>query len=130
RRGVIDAWRRQELPMGIELVVFEVAGTTVKDDGAVADCLRATVAQRGRGPVSAEINDVMGLPKPEALARLLTSALDRLPHRGEVSQAHDEFERRMVRHYLMDPLVGEIRGTWNVFHALRARGVRVALDTG
>lgn len=59
-------------PSVFELCVLDVAGTTVEDDGAVARCIRETVARRGAPPSDAAVTAVMGLPKPAALrARIL-----------------------------------------------------------
>lgn len=117
-------------PTVFELCVFDVAGTTVADDGAVARCIRETVARRGAPPTDAALTAVMGLPKPAALRELLTVALRREPGRGEVLAAHDEFERRMVRHYTIDADVQPIRGATAAFRALREAGAKVVLDTG
>jgi phosphonatase-like hydrolase len=116
--------------MAFELCVFDVAGTTVRDDGAVATCLRDTVARRGPAPTDAAITDVMGLSKPLALRELLRAALGRDPSREAIAHAHDEFERRMVRHYTMGPNIEPIPGAPGAFRALRAHGVKVVLDTG
>lgn len=111
-------------------MVFDVAGTTVADDGAVARALSETIAARGRAPTDAALVRVMGLSKPEALAALLADALGRAVTRAEVSGANEELERGMVRRYTLDPEVRAMPGAVDVFRALRASGVKVALDTG
>ncbi|MFO0612924.1 MAG: haloacid dehalogenase-like hydrolase [Polyangiaceae bacterium] len=116
--------------MPFEMVVFDVAGTTVRDDGAVATCLRDTVTRRGAAPTAAAISRVMGLAKPVALKELLCVDSDREPTRSEIAHAHDEFERRMVRHYAVGAAIEPIPGAAGAFRALRAHGVRVVLDTG
>lgn len=116
--------------MAFELVVFDVAGTTVADDGAVARALAETVAARGPAPSDAALTRVMGLAKPEALAALLADALGRDATRAEVSAANEDLERRLVRRYMLDPAVRAMPGAQAVFKELRASGVKVALDTG
>jgi FMN phosphatase YigB (HAD superfamily) len=90
-----------ELP---KLVVFDMAGTTLKDDGGV----------------------VMGIPKPVAIATLLGGS-------GSEEQngaIYTSFLGRMKRFYETDPSVAEVPGTSLVFLKLRDARVRVALDTG
>ncbi len=50
--------------MEIELVVFDMAGTTVNDDDSVNRCLRSSLAAAGLSVTAAQVNAVMGLPKP------------------------------------------------------------------
>ncbi len=111
----------------VDLVVFDMAGTTVRDaGGAVGRCLQQALAAAGV-PVSPEaVNARMGLPKPEAIRQLLGAAAE--PAR--VAAVHADFSERMIRHYAGSPEVGEVPGAGRVFARLRAAGVRVALDTG
>ena len=57
--------------MEIELVVFDMAGTTVNDDDSVNRCLRGSLAAAGLAVTAAQVNAVMGLPKPTAIAILI-----------------------------------------------------------
>jgi len=111
------------------LAVFDVAGTTVIDGGAVVECLMQVLQKRIRVSVS-DAMAVMGLPKPVAIRRLLSADgvpdtdLDRAVH-----DAHEEFRAAMIDRYRHGPLVAA-EGAEPVFSALRRAGVRVALDTG
>lgn len=112
--------------MKIELVVFDVAGTTVNDDGAVAAALHQAARDFGVDPAPAEVDHVMGLAKPEALAALLGG---RAPE-GHVQQAHAAFTHYMLEHYRRAPSVRPIQGAAATFSRLREMGVKIALDTG
>jgi len=112
--------------MPIELVVFDMAGTTVHDADAVNRCFRAALAGAGLAVDAAAVNAVMGLPKPEAIRRLVGSS----PLADRVAAIHADFVERMRRHYGTDPDVGEVPGTAATFVRLRRAGIRVALDTG
>lgn len=107
----------------IELVVFDLAGTTVYDGDAVADSFRAALAAAGVEPGRDAINAVMGLPKPEAIRVLLGG--DR-----PVDAIHADFVRRMRHYYETAPAVREVPGAAAAFAALRRAGVKVALNTG
>jgi phosphoglycolate phosphatase-like HAD superfamily hydrolase len=66
----------------IQLVVFDMAGTTVHDDDAVNVCLRQALnAGAGVEADRESVNRVMGEPKPVAIAKLLTHAWSRPLHR-------------------------------------------------
>jgi phosphonatase-like hydrolase len=111
----------------IELVVFDMAGTTVYDGDAVSSCFRAALAGVGVFPEPAAVNDVMGLHKPEAVRRLLTAAGQST---GKVDAVHADFVARMVHYYETDPAVRALPGATSVFEELRKGGVKVALNTG
>src|SRR5262249_58578109 len=58
--------------MEIELVVFDMAGTTVHDGDAVGSCFRAALATAGVAAPADAVKAVMGLPKPQAVDRKST----------------------------------------------------------
>lgn len=120
----------------IRLAVFDIAGTTLHDGDAVnvtfADALRAAGVERSRD----DINAVMGLAKPRAIDLLLgalpddATADERAARKTQIDAIHRDFADRMIAHYQKSPAVREIDGASDVFKALKAGGVRVALDTG
>ena len=113
----------------IRLVVFDLAGTTVHDGDAVAACFRGALAGVGVEAEMAAVNAVMGLPKPEAIRRLLLAA-NGASGDGDVNAIHDDFVRRMQQHYSTAPDVREIAGASDAFAVLRRAGVKVALNSG
>jgi phosphonatase-like hydrolase len=113
----------------IELVVFDMAGTTVHDGDAVGSCFRAALDNVGVFPEAGAVNAVMGLHKPEAIRRLL-SASGRPFDDSTVDALHADFAQRMIRYYRTDPAVREIPGAASVVAALRRAGIKVALNTG
>jgi phosphonatase-like hydrolase len=112
--------------MPIELVVFDMAGTTVHNGDAVNRCFRAALSAAGLTVDAAAVNAVMGLPKPEAIRRLVgdTALAER------VAAIHADFAERMRHHYRTDPDIREVPGAGATFARLRRAGIRVALDTG
>jgi phosphonatase-like hydrolase len=113
----------------IELVVFDMAGTTVHDGNAVSTCFRAALAGIHVYPKLGAVDAVMGLHKPEAIRRLLEASGIRFGD-YEVDTVHADFARRMERYYAADPAVREIPGAAKVFAELRRSGIKVALNTG
>lgn len=116
--------------MPIELVVFDVAGTTVWDGDAVNRCLRAALEAAGLVVAREAVNEVMGLPKREALRALIDGSSRREELSGQIEAIHSDFAARMRRYYQEDPSIREIPGASEVFRRLRQAGIRVALDTG
>jgi len=117
----------------IELVVFDLAGTTVHDGDSVGSTFRAALAARGVGADPSAVNAVMGLPKPEAI-RILLEQFGRprgLPPTTEnIDALHADFTRRMCEYYATSTDVREVPGASAVFAGLRRGGVKVALNTG
>jgi len=115
----------------MDLVVFDVAGTTLQDDGdQVARSMVAALEDNGVTVSLRDVDAVMGLRKPVAIAQLLEAARGHAPEQAEVSTIHDRFRSAMIQHYLEAPGVSAMPAAEEVFSSLRTRGVRVALDTG
>jgi phosphonatase-like hydrolase len=115
----------------IELVVFDVAGTTVRDDDAVHDCLREALANAGVRVTRSDVNRVMGIAKPVAINKLLERhARSRKWSTSHVHDIHATFLQLMIEHYQHSPNVQPMPNAEVTLSKLRAAGVRVALDTG
>jgi phosphonatase-like hydrolase len=112
--------------MSVQLVVFDIAGTTVRDGNAVRSCFSTALATAGLSAAPEAINAVMGLPKPQAV-RLLAGLT--VPQ-DAVDAIHRDFVERMQHYYKTDPAVSEEKGASATFARLRAAGVKVALNTG
>ena len=112
----------------VELVVFDIAGTTVHDGDTVNAAFRDTLAGYGLALPPAVIDGVMGLPKPDAL-RILLAHAGRPVVAAEVDALHAAFTERLIEHYRTGD-VREIPGATAAFAALRAAGGKGALDTG
>ena len=114
---------------GIELVVFDLTGTTVYDGEVVKQCLRAALTSAGLKVNAKAVNRVLGLPKPEAF-RILISEFDfnkRLTDRAD--ELYTDFATWMRRCFRVDPSVREINGASKVFHDLKQAGIKVALNS-
>jgi phosphonatase-like hydrolase len=116
--------------MAIRLVVFDVAGTTVRDGNrAVQRAMHDAIAVTGLTLRENAMSGVTGLAKPQAIRTLLEGhGRDELLPRTDA--IHADFVARMQRYYRDDEKVGPVDGASQVFATLRASGVRVALNTG
>ena len=121
-KGTAPAW---------QLVVFDIAGTTVYDGDAVATCLREALARvAGQSFGRDEVNAYMGIAKPVAIRALVERRTERAADDRFVDDIHRDFQGRMLDYYRASPRVREVEGASGAFRALRERGVKVALDTG
>lgn len=104
------------------LVVFDLAGTTMEDDGTVAETFREVLSASGLSCTTEEIAQVRGASKREAFRRLAhdDAVAERLFH---------AFLAALRKHYERVP-PREVAGTSAVFAWLREQGVKVALNTG
>ena len=109
-----------------DLAVFDIAGTTVRDEKFVALAFQKALANGGHDLEISQIDTVMGLAKPVAIGLVLE--LD--PNSEKVQAIHDDFRAEMVKFYQEDERVQPIEGATKVFSMLRENGVKVALDTG
>lgn len=117
--------------MNTQLVVLDMAGTTVRDDDAVNRCLQEALAQ-AQCPVTREqVNEVMGLPKPVAIEKLLRRNLSPAAATPRIVEVvHSDFLQRMIQYYETDPRVEPMPHAQEVIESLKKAGIKVALDTG
>jgi len=118
--------------MAIELVVFDLAGTTVKDNKDVHRILRKALAQHGVEISIEDANAVMGIPKPVAIRELLEKRYNgtRPITADWIAEIHDVFVKEMISFYKTDPSVGEKAGVNNTFKKLKESKLKVVVDTG
>lgn len=113
----------------IELVVLDIAGTTVHDGAAVKAAFQAALSARGIDSDPALVDRVMGLPKREAV-RVLLKAARQAEDEALIQELHDDFQQRMIDYYRTSPDIREIPPARELFQKLRTQGRRVALNTG
>ncbi len=118
--------------MNIVLVIFDLAGTTVKDNQDVHRVLQQTLAAHGVTISLADANPVMGIPKPIAIRELLENhyAGNRLIDEVWIDEIHKEFVQNMILFYKTDPSVGEKEGVSKLFKKLKESKLKIAVDTG
>lgn len=118
--------------MPIKLVVFDIAGTTVKDDHDVSRAFQSAL-QKSNYDVPLElINPLMGYEKNLAIRQIL-----RLHEHNEakittelVTRIHQEFVKEMIAYYQFAPGIVPLPNVEETFAALKAQGVQVGINTG
>jgi phosphonatase-like hydrolase len=111
--------------MTIELICFDMAGTTVNDHGLVLEAFRRTIEELdvvGEDATKAEayVIETMGQSKIEVFSVLFDD-------RAEL--ANEAFERHFVK-AAHEVGVAEVPGARNAIEKLKSRGMAVAFTTG
>ena len=115
----------------IELVVFDIAGTTVRDNGNVVQAFIAAFHEFGFTMPAAEVKKVMGFRKIDAIAVLLEKFAP--GHKSDellIDRIHTRFIDTMIAYYRDDSALAPMPHAEELFACLQERGVRVALNTG
>lgn len=112
----------------LQLVAFDIAGTTVDDGGAVYDALRRAVEELGASVDPADLQHWMGTDKVTAITNL--AALGGVDADEQaVLDAFGRFQAILAESYRDQPPTA-IPGVEETIAQLRGRGIKVALTTG
>lgn len=118
--------------MKINLVVFDMAGTTVADRGNVNDAFREAFAADGIDVDEAEVNKLMGYRKIEAITQMMARHFpgDTDRYVEVINRIHDRFIHIMIDFYSNDRDLKPLPFAEEVFSWLQDKGCKVALNTG
>ncbi|MGZ3765530.1 MAG: HAD hydrolase-like protein, partial [Mucilaginibacter sp.] len=118
--------------MSIKLVVFDIAGTTVKDDHNVSKAFQAALKKYNYDVPLSMINPLMGYEKNQAITQML-----HLHESDEskitvklVDEIHREFVQQMIHFYQFEPGIGPLPNVEETFVALHHLGIQVGINTG
>lgn len=112
----------------IELVVLDMAGTTVDEHGDVYRALENAVKATGATVAAEDLQTWMGADKTEAIAALLELggvAADPLV----VARQFGEFRKLLAKSYAAHPPVA-LPGVEEALGLLKSQGIKVGLTTG
>jgi phosphonatase-like hydrolase len=115
----------------IKLMVFDMAGTTVRDDNEVATCIYNAAVKSGLEPEQSRIQELQGLPKKEVFEILWKEKIgeDHPEFKVAVANTYRLFQAILENHYRLNP-VEPAEGAVDIFKWLRAQGIKIALTTG
>lgn len=116
----------------IQLVVFDLAGTTVYDNGSIAIAFQQAMRAHGYEVPIDDINPLMGYHKPLAIQMMLEKYE---PDTARITDAyidaiHTRFQQEMILFYQTTPDLRPLPHAEEVMQALQQKGIRVGLDTG
>lgn len=112
----------------IELVVLDMAGTTVDEHGIVYRALEDSVTAAGASVDAADLQTWMGADKTEAIAALLELG-GVTADRDLVVRQFDHFRALLAERYAADRPVA-LPGVEDALRALKSRGIKIGLTTG
>jgi phosphonatase-like hydrolase len=111
---------------GPELVIFDMAGTTLEDGGQVPGAFAWALAAHGIEVTARALEGVRGSSKREAVRGFVPEG----PRREALAaQVYETFRAELARRF-REGGVREVAGAAETFRALRERGARLALNTG
>jgi phosphonatase-like hydrolase len=118
--------------MSIKLVVFDIAGTTVKDDQEVSKAFQAALKKYNYHIELNRIDPLMGYEKTLAIKQiLLLIESDTGKITPElIGDIHKEFVQQMIRFYQYEPGIEPLPHAEETLAALRAVGIKVGINTG
>ena len=118
--------------MPIKLVVFDMAGTTVKDENKVTDTFSAALKAYGYTVPDSAINPLMGYKKIVAITKMLQQyEPDVTKITPELAgNIHEEFVRLMINYYQKAPILEALPNAEETMIALRKKGIKVGINTG
>ena len=118
--------------MSIALVVFDIAGTTVSDNGNINDFFRKTFLNAGITDVDPyDVNDVMGYRKKEAIEIIVEKYKPGFEKDHVfIDSIHEDFTKQMVAYYETCKDLQPLPFAEKVFQKLHDNNIKVALNTG
>lgn len=116
----------------IKLIVFDIAGTTVKDNGEIAIAFAGALKEFGYHVPTSKINPLMGYKKPQAIRMMVEEyESDQQKITDEYIHAiHERFLQRMIEHYKTTNEITPLPNVMEVFSFVKNKGVKIGLDTG
>lgn len=120
------------LAMSIKLVVFDMAGTTVKDPEEVITTFRSALEKYGYFISNEIINPLMGYEKKAAITKMLQQQ-ERNASKIKlevINGIHQEFINLMIKHYQQTPSLEALPNAEQTMLQLKTKGVKIGLNTG
>jgi phosphonatase-like hydrolase len=118
--------------MSIELVVFDMAGTTVSDKNFVGIAFQRAMGSKGYNIAIEDVNPLMGYEKPLAIRMMLENfeADQAMITDALIADIHSHFVNGMISFYKTTDEISPLPNVEETFNVLREKGVKIALNTG
>jgi phosphonatase-like hydrolase len=116
----------------IEMIVFDMAGTTIRDENEVEKCFREAIEHSGLQATHEQIIAMMGWSKRQVFETLWRKQLkngsaDEI--HGLTDKSYAVFREILEKHYRRSDIV-PTSGCLELFGFLRERNIKIALTTG
>lgn len=118
--------------MNIKLVVFDIAGTTVKDNGEIVTAFWNAMKEYGYTVPKKKISALMGYRKPEAIRKMVDEYEENKERVTDdyIDAIHERFLELMLQYYRNADEIVPLPGVMEVFSFLKENDVKIGLDTG
>lgn len=115
----------------VQLVVFDMAGTTVKDENEVQACFFTAAECTGLDVESDRLNAMMGWAKKQVFQTLWQEQIgaDHPDHATKVEGSYTKFKEVLEHHYQTQS-VQPTEGCLDLFDWLNSQKIKIALNTG
>lgn len=115
----------------LDLVVFDMSGTTIEDRNEVLDCFVAACAETGIPATPEHINTMMGWSKITVFRTLWQELLGPVAPDLETKAQHSflQFKYLLESYYQVHAML-PAPGAEDTFRWLRSQGIRIGLNTG
>ena len=115
----------------IQLAVFDMSGTTIKDNNEVLDCFYDALIETGIPREKSDINTMMGWSKIEVFRTLWTQEMG-IYTEGVEQKAQHSFTvfKKYLEHYYNTHNIEPTKGCLDIFNYLKEKQIKIALNTG
>jgi len=116
----------------IELIVFDIAGTTVKDNGEIVFAFQQAMKEKGYEIPEEKVEPLKGYKKTDAIRMMLEeyeSGTARITEEY-INTIHERFLQLMMEHYSTTKELQPLPHAEEVFAYCRSNGIKIGLDTG
>jgi phosphonatase-like hydrolase len=116
----------------IKMVMFDMAGTTVKDNDEVLDCFEKACKISGLKAERKRLNALMGWSKVEVFRLLWLEELGESSAERIERQARKSYKifKQILEDYYSENPVTPTEGCLETFDFLKGKGIKIALNTG
>ncbi len=124
---------KQMTNLPIRLLVFDMAGTTLRDNNEVLHCFAEACQQEGINAESPRLNALMGVSKLEVFQLLWREQLGEktaVETIAEKSRQSFQTFRDILENYYRTNPVEPTQGALEIFDWLHERDIKIALNTG
>jgi phosphonatase-like hydrolase len=112
-----------------DLVVLDMAGTTIRDDGKITWSFIEAFQREGIRVAESEVAPLMGYKKVIAIQKLLQNE-GLQASVALIDRIHDQFESLLALHYAEGPLPEALPEVIETFEKIKSLGISIALNTG
>jgi len=114
----------------IKLVIFDVGGTIIEDNGEVIDSFSAALKANGLEASQAELTEMKGSSKRAVITKFVERQFGKDPaNDARITKAYEDFKKQLENSF-SNGGVKPIRGAAATFEWLKARNILCATTTG